>query len=127
MLIAVPVHALAVKKQSAVPTQMPPLLQGAKVGAAYFLFDFLFQRIKLRRVEELTEGNLQPVTDHLDGEQLWILALAVEDILYAGRRQGGNGRQLIDADASLFAKGKYSISDSSYSIHNRPPKSFLSA
>ena len=54
----------------------------AKVGAAYFSFDFLFQRIKLRRVEELTEGNLQPVTDHLDGEQLWILALAVEDILY---------------------------------------------
>jgi hypothetical protein len=105
----------------------PHICFGANVGAAYFLFDFLFQRIKLRCIEELTEGNLQTVTDHLDGKQFWILALAVQDILDAGRRQGGNGRQLIDADASLFAKGKYSISDSSYSIHNRPPKSFLSA
>jgi hypothetical protein len=117
----------AVKKQASVPTQKPPLLLPAKVRAAYFLFDFLFQRIKLRRVEELTEGNLQTVTDHLDGKQLGILALAVQDIFDAGWGQGRNSRQLIDADASLFAKGKYSISDSSYSIHNRPPKSFLSA
>ena len=99
----------------------------AKVGAAYFLFDFLFQRIKLRRVEELTEGNLQTVTDHLDGKQFWILALAVQDIFDAGRRQGGNSRKSIDADSPLFAKAKYSISNSSYSIHNQPPKSFLSA
>ena len=99
----------------------------AKVGAAYFLFDFLLQRIKLRCVEELPEGNLQSITDHLDGGKLWILALAIQDILDAGRRQCGNGRQLINADSPLFARGEYSISDSSYSIHNRPPKSFLSA
>jgi hypothetical protein len=35
ILIAVPAHAPAVKKQSAVPTQKPPLLQVAKVGAAH--------------------------------------------------------------------------------------------
>ena len=65
------------------------------------LYDLLLQRGELRGCKELRQGYLQPVTDHLDGYDLWILALAIQDIFDTGRGQGRERCQFIDADASL--------------------------
>ena len=48
------------------------------------LLNFLLQRIKLRCVKELSQSNVQTVTDHLDRKQLRVLALAVQNIFNAG-------------------------------------------
>ena len=73
----------------------------------YASFYFLFQRIEFRCIEKLSQSNSKAIANHLDCQQLGILAFSIKDILNTGRRQCGYRCQLIDTDFMLTAECQY--------------------
>ena len=55
----------------------PRLFYRGGCFSLYLLFYLLLKRIKLRRREELAEGDIKPVADHLYREQLRVQTFAV--------------------------------------------------
>ena len=95
------------------------------VPFAFSSFNLLFQFIKLRRGEKLAQSDAQSIANHLDCNQLRILALPVKNVLDARRRQSRDGSQLVDGDLMFTAQCQNTISDRSNSIHALPPPDFL--
>ena len=67
-----------------------------------YLLNCLLQTVELRGGKELTQGNLQSIADHLDRQDLGIVAPPVKNILDTGWRQPGDSRQLADGNAPFI-------------------------
>ena len=83
--------------------------------------DLRIQGVEFRGGEKVGEGDIEAVAEELDGQQLWVAAFAVEDILDARRRQRAECCQLVHADVPLPAKLENSIFHRSYCIHGPFP------
>lgn len=68
------------------------------------LFDFLFRAVKQRIVEELADGDFQPVADLFDGDDAGILTFLVEHTVDGRRRHAADIRQRVDRDVPLIAQ-----------------------
>ena len=76
----------------------------AGFSVCLLLLDLLLQRVEIRRGEELTQSDVQPVTEFLDRQDLRVCAPAIENVLDRRWGKGANGSKLIDRDVSLCTK-----------------------
>ena len=83
----------------------------------YWLLDFLLQSIKFRCGEEFTQRNIQTVANHFDGDQFWILAFSVQDILNTGGWQCRECCEFIDTDFSFATQLQDTVTDRCNGIH----------
>ena len=67
-------------------------------------FYFLFQSIKFRRGEKITQGNIQSITEFFDGRNGDVPADRVHHAIGRGGRCPGSVCQFIDANAFFFAQ-----------------------
>ena len=66
-------------------------------------FQLLLQGVELRRGEELSQGDLQPIAQLFDGDDGNILPALVQHAVYGGRCDSGQVCQLIGLDFPLAA------------------------
>ena len=82
-----------------------------------FLLDFLFEIAKLIGVEKLTDRNIQPVTDFLDGCDRGAVIATADDIVQGRLGNTTHGGQLVDRDATLLTQLQYAQSHRFPNIH----------
>ena len=74
-----------------------------------FSLDFLFEIAKLIGVEKLTDRNIQPVTDFLDGCDRGAVIATADDIVQGRLGNTTHGGQLVDRDVMLTAQLQNSL------------------
>jgi hypothetical protein len=74
--------------------------------------DFLFQPSKQFRLEELLDGDVQPIADFLDGGYRGAVVPPADDVVEGGLGDTAHAAQLIDGDVTLLAQFQYALFDS---------------
>ena len=86
MVIAVPTHAPAVKKQSSVPTKKPPHLLWCKCGGCLFIIRIVIKGlvVQLIEIKEFCQSHIECRGDLVECFHTGVLGQTSDDIVLGG-------------------------------------------
>lgn len=93
------------------------LIKSRPACGSAFSFDFLLQIVKQIHIEEVLDGDVEAVTDFLNGGNRGAAVAVVDDVIQGGLGHAAENGQLVDGDVSLVAQVEDALADGCSNCH----------